>query len=244
MIGLGASEIVRRVADGQLSAVDLTRAHLEKIERDNAQTSAFLYVDYEGALSAAAAVDRKRAWGQPLGALAGVPIAVKDNMCTRGLPTTCASKILQGYIPPYDAHAIQQLRRADAVIVGKTNMDEFAMGSSNENSAFGDVHNPWDLERAPGGSSGGSAAAVAARSVPVALGSDTGGSVRQPGAFCGVSALKPTYGRVSRYGLVAFASSLDQIGPVRRDRRGLRQGLVGDRGSRRPGCDERDPANR
>ena len=211
-----AIELAERVASGQSSAVELTNACLDSIEEVDGKIGAFLHVDREGALAAASQVDRAKAAGETLGPLAGVPVAVKDNLCTRGVPTTCASKILEGYVPPYDAHVVEALRQAGAVIVGKTNLDEFAMGSSNENSAYGVVHNPWDLDRAPGGSSGGSAAAVASGVVPLALGSDTGGSVRQPAAFCGVSAIKPTYGRVSRYGLVAFASSLDQVGPISR----------------------------
>ncbi len=212
----GAASVAAQVAGGEVGAVDVTRRCLERIEDANDQLSAFLYVDYEGALAAARQVDRARSNGEPLGPLAGVPVAVKDNLCTRGLPTTCASKILEGYIPPYDAHVVEALRSAGAVIVGKTNLDEFAMGSSNENSAFATVKNPWELSRAPGGSSGGSAASTAAGLTPLALGSDTGGSVRQPASFCGITAIKPTYGRVSRYGLVAFASSLDQVGPMAR----------------------------
>ena len=196
--------------------IDVAREFLGRAEAHNEQLSAFLYLDPEGALAMAAQVDRQRDAGEVLGPLAGVPVAVKDNLCTRGVPTSCASRILEGYIPPYDAHVVEALRAAGAVIVGKTNLDEFAMGSSNENSAFAEVHNPWDVTRAPGGSSGGSAAATAAGLVPLALGSDTGGSVRQPAAFCGITAFKPTYGRVSRYGLVAFASSLDQVGPMAR----------------------------
>ena len=211
-----AFEIREQVAGGAASAVDITRAHLARAEELNPELSCFLTIDHEGALAAAAQVDRARDTGEELGPLAGVPIAVKDNLCTRGVRTTCASRILAEYIPPYDAHVIEALRASGAVILGKTNLDEFAMGSSNENSAFANVHNPWSLGRAPGGSSGGSACATAAGLAPLALGSDTGGSVRQPAAFCGITAIKPTYGRVSRYGLVAFASSLDQIGPMAR----------------------------
>ena len=211
-----AFDIRQSVESGDASAVDVTRAYLDRAETLNPRLACFLTIDHEGALAAAAQVDRARDAGEKLGPLAGVPIAVKDNLCTRGVRTTCASKILGEYIPPYDAHVIEALRRAGAVILGKTNLDEFAMGSSNENSAFGNVANPWALDRAPGGSSGGSACATAAGLAPLALGSDTGGSVRQPAAFCGITAIKPTYGRVSRYGLVAFASSLDQVGPMAR----------------------------
>src|ERR1043166_2693623 len=193
-------------------AVDAVEQSLQRIGAVDSRVKAFLNVSHDTALAQARRVDEKVARGEPLGPLAGVSVAVKDNICTTDAPTTCGSKILQNYLPPYDATVIRKLREADAVIVGKTNLDEFAMGSSTENSAFFTTRNPWDLERVPGGSSGGSAAAVAARIVPLALGSDTGGSIRQPAAFCGILGFKPTYGRVSRFGLIAFASSLDQIG--------------------------------
>ncbi|GAB4209719.1 MAG: Asp-tRNA(Asn)/Glu-tRNA(Gln) amidotransferase subunit GatA [Sandaracinaceae bacterium] len=214
---MSAVELRELVAKGEVSAVEITRATLDRIHAKDGEIGAFLHVDAEGALAQAAQVDRARKAGQALGPLAGVPVALKDNLCVRGLPTTCASRILEGWVSPYDADCVERLRAAGAVIVGKANMDEFAMGSSNESSAYRVVHNPWDLSRAPGGSSGGSAASVAAGMATLSLGSDTGGSVRQPGAFCGLVALKPTYGRVSRYGLVAFASSLDQVGPFARD---------------------------
>ncbi len=211
---------VRAIADdiaaGRVSAVEVCRQALDRIARVNTSLNAFNLVTDERALDTAAGIDRLRASGRPLGPLAGVPIAVKDNMCVRGMRTTASSRILDSFAPPYDATIIIKLEKAGAVIVGKTNCDEFAMGSSNENSAYGPVRNPWAIDRTPGGSSGGSAAAVAASCVPLALGSDTGGSIRQPAAFCGVTGLKPTYGRVSRYGLLAFASSLDQIGPITR----------------------------
>jgi aspartyl-tRNA(Asn)/glutamyl-tRNA(Gln) amidotransferase subunit A len=196
--------------------VECTTAFLDRIEATNGTINAFLAVDRAGALARAADIDARRKAGKPLGALAGLPVALKDVLCTTDMPTTCASKMLAGFRPPYDADVVARLRKADAVFVGKTNMDEFAMGGSNENSAFGPVRNPWDLSRAPGGSSGGSAACVAADMAPVAIGSDTGGSIRQPAGLCGITGLKPTYGRVSRRGLVAFASSLDQIGPMAR----------------------------
>jgi aspartyl-tRNA(Asn)/glutamyl-tRNA(Gln) amidotransferase subunit A len=207
-----AADLIHAQAQGE-SAEAITRSYLDAIRRHDGQVKAFLHVDEAAALEQARAVDARRKTGQTLGPLAGVPVAVKDVLCTKGAITTCGSKMLSNFKPPYDAHVITALRNADTVIVGKTNMDEFAMGSSTENSAFQVTCNPWDLTRIPGGSSGGSAAAVAAGEAPIALGTDTGGSIRQPASFCGVVGMKPTYGRVSRFGLVAFASSLDQVGP-------------------------------
>ena len=209
-----ACELLSRLHNGDFTSVELTQAYLDRIETVDAQVGAFLRVDAEQALEAAAQIDARRKAGKPVGTLAGLPVAVKDILCERGLLTTCASRMLAEFRPPYDATIIARLKAADAVLIGRTNMDEFAMGGSTENSAFQLTHNPWDLERAPGGSSGGAAAAVAAGMAPLSIGTDTGGSIRQPAGLCGVVGMKPTYGRVSRYGLVAFASSLDQIGPL------------------------------
>jgi aspartyl-tRNA(Asn)/glutamyl-tRNA(Gln) amidotransferase subunit A len=210
-------ELTGLLARGEVTAESLARQFLEAIRSRDSRVRAFLSIDEEAALSQARAIDARLRSGQALGKLAGLPIAIKDVLCTRGQRTTCASKILANYVPPYDAHVITRLREADAILVGKTNLDEFAMGSSTENSGFHVTRNPWDLERIPGGSSGGSAAAVAAGEAVLALGTDTGGSIRQPASLCGIVGLKPTYGRVSRFGLVAFGSSLDQVGPFSHD---------------------------
>src|SRR5580658_2867203 len=213
---LTIDQVRKGLAAREFSAVELTQSALEFARAENPKTNAYLHFSPERAIAAAELVDRKLQAGEPAGPLAGVPIAVKDVIVTKGVRTTCGSRLLERYIPPYDATAVIRLEQAGGIILGKTNCDEFAMGSSNENSAFGPVKNPVALDRVPGGSSGGSAAAVAQGTAVVALGSDTGGSVRQPASFCGVVGVTPTYGRVSRYGLVAFASSLDHIGPFGR----------------------------
>jgi len=211
-----AAQLAAAIAGGEVSAVEVAEAHLERIASVDSRVHAFLHVDADGALAAAREVDRRRSAGETLGPLAGVPVAVKDVLTTRGVPTTAASKILEGWRPPYDSTVVERLRAAGLVILGKTNMDEFAMGSSTEYSAYGPTFNPWDLGRIPGGSGGGSAAALAAYEAPLAIGSDTGGSIRQPGAVTGTVGAKPTYGGTSRYGLIAFSSSLDTPGPCAR----------------------------
>ena len=216
LIHQSATRLLERLAAREVSSVELTTAFLDQIARHDTQVRAFLHVDREPALAQAAEIDRRRQQGGALGPLAGLPVAIKDNLCGAGQPTTCASRMLAGFVPPYEATVVARLRQADAVLLGRTNLDEFAMGGSTENSAFRVTANPWDQARIAGGSSGGSAAALAASMAAITVGSDTGGSIRQPAALCGVTGLKPSYGRVSRYGLVAFASSLDQVGPLGR----------------------------
>jgi len=216
MIHLSASEMAAKLVAGETSSVELTQAHLDRIAAVDTDVHAFLFVNTEGALEQAHAVDAKRAAGEKLSPLAGVPLALKDVMTQKGVPTTAGSKILEGWRPPYDSTVVTNLKNNGIVILGKTNMDEFAMGSSTENSAYGPTHNPWDLTRIPGGSGGGSSAALAAFEAPLAIGTDTGGSIRQPAAVTGTVGVKPTYGGVSRFGLIAFSSSLDQAGPCAR----------------------------
>ena len=216
MIRKSALEQSQLLASKEISSADLVKEHLEQIEKVDGDVHAFLHVDREGSLKAAEAIDKKRAQGEKLPPLAGVPLALKDVLTQKGIPTTCGSKMLEGWRPPYDSTVVEKLHAARIIILGKTNMDEFAMGSSTENSAYGPTHNPWDLTRIPGGSGGGSAAALAAFEAPLAIGTDTGGSIRQPAAVTGTVGVKPTYGGVSRYGLVAFSSSLDQAGPCAR----------------------------
>lgn len=216
MIRRSAAEMAQALASKEVSAEELTKAHFERISAVDSKVKAFLHLDADGAIKAAKDVDQRRSRGENLPTLAGVPLALKDVMAQKGIPTTCGSRILEGWRPPYDSTVVTNLKRNGVVILGKTNMDEFAMGSSTENSAFHPTHNPWDLTRIPGGSGGGSSAAISAFEAPLAIGTDTGGSIRQPAAVTGTVGVKPTYGGVSRYGLVAFSSSLDQAGPCAR----------------------------
>ena len=209
-----ATDWLKQLESGTCTSIEITQLYLDQIDRHDGTIQAFLHVDHEAALEQARDIDKRRQAGKPVGRLGGLPVAVKDILCSLDQPTTCGSKQLEHFQPPYDATVVARLKQEDAVLIGRTNMDEFAMGSSTENSAFQLTRNPWDVERIPGGSSGGAAACVAAAMAPLSIGTDTGGSIRQPAALCGVSGMKPTYGRVSRYGLVAFASSLDQVGPL------------------------------
>ena len=210
-----AAQLISALQAGTISSLELTQAYLQRIEKFNPAVNAVVTIDHEGALASAAAADQARAKGAE-GPLTGVPLLHKDIFCTAGVRTTCASKMLANFEPPYNATVVEKLNAAGVVTLGKTNMDEFAMGSSNETSYFGPSFNPWDLKRVPGGSSGGSAAAVAAGLAPLSTGTDTGGSIRQPASLCGITGFKPTYGRISRFGIIAFASSLDQAGPMTR----------------------------
>ena len=217
ILKMTAVELGKKIKAGEISVLDATNTCLDQIDKLDKTYNCFVTVDREGAIAQANEIQAKIDAGELTGPLAGVPVAIKDNMCIDGMLTTCSSKILSNFVPTYTAEAVKLLKEAGAVIIGKTNMDEFAMGSTTETSYYGITKNPWDTDRVPGGSSGGSAAAVAAEEVPYALGSDTGGSIRQPASFCGVTGIKPTYGRVSRYGLIAYGSSLDQIGPLAKD---------------------------
>ncbi len=228
--GSTAGQLLEQISSGDVSCVDVTKAYLDAIQQRDDSVNAFLHVNAENAIAQANSIDERRAAGEKIGRLGGLPVAVKDVLCVEGVPTTCASKMLENFRPPYDSHVVGRLKAEGAVVIGKTNMDEFAMGSSTENSAYKTTRNPWNTEHAPGGSSGGSAAAVGAGMAPLSIGTDTGGSIRQPAAFCGVVGLKPTYGRVSRYGLIAYASSLDQAGPMANDVHGtalLLQAIAG-----------------